>query len=144
MYLFSPFVILIKRQRKLLKKTKWFYWNKWVEKPCRLSQKKKIKIAIALLKIQILAFSNKTHYFWCLCVILFMLRKLFYLLLLISFSGLRAQEFSTHYKTKKIVASKNGIQLDSVSLNSSFFKLENNKGKQIDSSFYKIDFQKMR
>ena len=71
-----------------------------------------------------------------------MLRKLFYLLLLISFSGLRAQEFSTHYKTKKIVASKNGIQLDSVSLNSSFFKLENNKGKQIDSSFYKIDFQK--
>ncbi len=71
-----------------------------------------------------------------------MLRKLFYLLLLISFSGLRAQEFSTHYKTKKIVASKNGIKLDSVSLNSSFFKLENNKGKQIDSSFYKIDFQK--
>ena len=71
-----------------------------------------------------------------------MLRKLFYLLLLISFSGLRAQEFSTHYKNKKIVASKNGIQLDSVSLNSSFFKLENTKGKQIDTSYYKIDFQK--
>ena len=71
-----------------------------------------------------------------------MLRKLFYLLLLISFSGLRAQEFSTHYKIKKIVASKNGVQLDSVSLNSSFFKLENNKGKAIDSSFYKIDYQK--
>ena len=71
-----------------------------------------------------------------------MLRKLFYLLLLVSFSGLRAQEFSTHYKIKKIVASKNGVQLDSVSLNSSFFKLENNKGKAIDSSFYKIDYQK--
>ena len=71
-----------------------------------------------------------------------MLKKLFYLLLLISFSGLRAQEFSTHYKTKKIVASKNGIQLDSVSLNSSFFKLENDKGKPIDTSYYKIDFKK--
>jgi hypothetical protein len=71
-----------------------------------------------------------------------MLRKLFYLLLLISFSGLSAQELSTHYKIKKIVASKNSVQLDSVSLNSSFFKLENSKGKTIDSSFYKIDFQK--
>jgi hypothetical protein len=71
-----------------------------------------------------------------------MLRKLFCLLLLISFSGLRAQQFSTHYKIKKIVASKNGVQLDSLSLNSSFFKLENAKGKRIDSSYYKIDFQK--
>lgn len=71
-----------------------------------------------------------------------MLRKFFYLLLLISFSGLSAQELSTHYKIKKIVASKNSVQLDSVSLNSSFFKLENSKGKTIDSSFYKIDFQK--
>ena len=71
-----------------------------------------------------------------------MLKKLFYLLILISFSGLRAQEFSTHYKTKKIVALKNGILLDSVSLNSSFFKLETRKGKSIDTSFYTIDFQK--
>ena len=71
-----------------------------------------------------------------------MLKKLFYLLILISFSGLRAQEFSTHYKTKKIVASKNGILLDSVSLNSSFFKLETRKGKPLDTSFYTIDFQK--
>ena len=71
-----------------------------------------------------------------------MLRKLLYLLLLISFSGLRAQEFSTYFKTKKVVATKNGVLLDSVSINSSFFKLENNKGKQIDTSFYKIDFQK--
>lgn len=71
-----------------------------------------------------------------------MLNKLFYLLLLISFSGLTAQEFSAQQKIKKIVASKNGIQLDSVSLNSSFFKLENAKGKSIDTSYYKIDFQK--
>ena len=71
-----------------------------------------------------------------------MLKKLFYFLLLISFSGLSAQEFSTHYKTKKIVASKNGILLDSVSLNSSFFKLENDKGKPIDTSYYKVDFKK--
>jgi hypothetical protein len=71
-----------------------------------------------------------------------MLKKLFYLLLLNSFTGLRAQEFSTQHKIKKIIASKNGVQLDSVSLNSSFFKLENNKGKSIDTSFYKIDFQK--
>jgi hypothetical protein len=71
-----------------------------------------------------------------------MLRKIFYLLLLISFSGLKAQEFSTQYKTKKIVATKNGVQLDSVHLNASFFKLENKQGKPIDTSYYKIDFQK--
>jgi hypothetical protein len=70
-----------------------------------------------------------------------MLRKLFYFLLLLCCSGLSAQEFSTHYKIKKIVASKNGVQLDSVSLNSSYFKLENNNGKSIDTSFYKINFQ---
>lgn len=71
-----------------------------------------------------------------------MLKKLLYLLLFISFSGLRAQEFSTHYKIKKIIPSKNGVKLDSVSINSSFFKLENKEGKPIDSTLYKIDFQR--
>lgn len=71
-----------------------------------------------------------------------MLKKVSFFILLIWFSGLSAQEFSTHYKTKKIIASKSGVQLDSVSLNSSFFKIETIQGKPIDTSLYKIDFQK--
>ncbi|CAN1560819.1 hypothetical protein MCEGE10_02632 [Flavobacteriaceae bacterium] len=71
-----------------------------------------------------------------------MLRKLLYLIVLLSISGLQAQELATPYKNKKIIASQNPIQIDSVSLNSSFFKLENKKGEPIETSFYKMDFQK--
>ena len=56
--------------------------------------------------------------------------------------GLHAQEISTPYKTKKIVATRDTIQIDSVSVNSSFFKLLDAQSKPIDSSYYKMDFQK--
>ena len=71
-----------------------------------------------------------------------MLKKLFYLIILFSISGLQAQELATQYKNKKIIVSQKLVQIDSVSLNSSFFKLENKKGEPIDTSFYKMDFQK--
>ena len=71
-----------------------------------------------------------------------MLRKLFYVLVLLSISGLQAQELATPYKNKEIIASQKPVQIDSVSLNSGFFKVENKKGEPIDTSFYKMDFQK--
>ena len=71
-----------------------------------------------------------------------MLKKLFYLIVFLSISGLQAQELATKYKNKKIIATQKPVQIDSVSLNSSFFKLENKKGEPIDTSFYKMDFQK--
>jgi hypothetical protein len=44
------------------------------------------------------------------------------------------------YKTKKIAISKDTIEIEKVSINPSFFKLETKNGKPIDSTFYKIDF----
>ena len=59
-----------------------------------------------------------------------------------AFSGLFAQEIATPYQSKKIVVSRDTIQIDSVSINESFFKLLNKKQEPIDTTFYKIDFQK--
>jgi hypothetical protein len=73
-----------------------------------------------------------------------MWRKLFFILLIGSFSGLRAQEIKTPYKNQKIIASRDTIQIDSVSINASFFKLLDKNGIPIDTSFYKIDFQKSK
>ena len=53
-----------------------------------------------------------------------------------------AQEIKTPYKSKKIVASQDSIQIDSVSINASFFKLLDTKGETIDTSFYKVNFSK--
>jgi len=70
-----------------------------------------------------------------------MLKKFFFYLLL-SCCGLQAQQIETPYKTKKIIASRDTIRIDSVSVNSSFFKLLNANAEPIDSTFYHIDFQK--
>ena len=66
---------------------------------------------------------------------------LFKFLLLFSLNSL-AQEIKTPYKSKKIVASQDSIQIDSVSINASFFKLLDTKGETIDTSFYKVNFSK--
>lgn len=71
-----------------------------------------------------------------------MLRKLLYLFFLMALSGLQAQELAMPYKSKKIIPSIAPIQIDSVSINASFFRLQNNKGEPIDTSFYKVNFQK--
>lgn len=71
-----------------------------------------------------------------------MLKKLLFLFVLICYSGLWAQETDSSYKTKKVIATRDTIHLENVSINSGFFQLLNSRNEPIDSAFYKIDFQK--
>lgn len=71
-----------------------------------------------------------------------MLKKVLFLAVMTYFSGLQAQETNSSYKTKKIIVSHDTIHLENESLNSSFFKLLDANDKPIDSTFYKINFQK--
>lgn len=71
-----------------------------------------------------------------------MLKKLFFWVVIGCFSGLQAQEITTSYKTKKILATRDTIRIDSVGVNSAFFKLLDAKSEPIDTSFYKMNFQK--
>jgi len=71
-----------------------------------------------------------------------MLKKLLILLILICCSGLQAQETDLLYKTKKVKITRDTIHLENVSINSGFFQLLNSRKEPIDSTFYKIDFQK--
>ncbi|WKL46277.1 hypothetical protein Q1W71_15080 [Flavobacterium pectinovorum] len=71
-----------------------------------------------------------------------MLKKLLFFTVLIWFSGLRAQETESSYQTKKVNVTRDTIHLEKFSINSSFFELLNTKNEPIDSTFYKIDFQK--
>ena len=63
-------------------------------------------------------------------------------MLLLGFSGLRAQEIQSLYKSKKTIASRDTIRIDSVSINPTFFKILDKNAQVIDTSFYKINFQK--
>ncbi|MEZ4877012.1 MAG: hypothetical protein R2805_05610 [Flavobacterium sp.] len=67
-------------------------------------------------------------------------KRIFHWFLLISCFQLSAQEINSLYKTKKIAFSKDTIEIEKVSINPSFFKLETKNGKPIDTLFYKIDF----
>ncbi|WP_447635289.1 hypothetical protein [Flavobacterium microcysteis] len=71
-----------------------------------------------------------------------MLKKLLFLVLIGFVSGLSAQEVKTPYKNRKIMASNDTIRIDSVSISSSFFKLQDKLGNDIDTTYYKVDFQK--
>ncbi len=71
-----------------------------------------------------------------------MFKKLIFLIVFFGFSGLYAQEIKTPYKSKKILVSRDSIQIDSTSINASFFKLLDAKGETIDTSFYKVNFSK--
>ena len=71
-----------------------------------------------------------------------MFKKLLVTLAICFFSGVQAQEIDTPYKNKKVVASRDTILIDSVSINPSFFKLTDRDGVAIDTSFYKINFEK--
>lgn len=71
-----------------------------------------------------------------------MLKKLFLLLVLLGFSGLSAQEIKSLYQNKKIAVSSDTIVIEKVSISPSFFKLQSAEGKEIDTSFYKIDYKK--
>lgn len=71
-----------------------------------------------------------------------MLKKLLLLVLIGFASAVSAQEISSPYKTKKIAVSPDPIQIDSVSINKVFFKLLDANGNAVDTTFYKVDFQK--
>lgn len=71
-----------------------------------------------------------------------MLKKLLFWLVIGCFSGLQAQETNSLYKTKKLFASRDTIHLESEGLNSNFFNVLDANGKSIDTSFYKVNFQK--
>lgn len=64
------------------------------------------------------------------------------LALLFCVSALYGQEITTPYKNRKIVATQDTIVIDSVSINKVFFKLQDREGKEIDTSFYKVNFRK--
>ena len=57
-------------------------------------------------------------------------------------SGLYSQETDSSYKTKKVIATRDTIHLENVSINSGFFELINSRNEPIDSTFYTINFQK--
>lgn len=71
-----------------------------------------------------------------------MLKKLLFCLAIGFLSGVNAQEINSPYKMRKILPSRDTIKLDSVSINPSFFKLMDQAGIAVDTSFYKINFQK--
>lgn len=64
------------------------------------------------------------------------------LVLLFCVSALYGQEITTPYKNKKITATQDTIVIDSVSINKVFFKLQDRQGKDIDTTYYKVDFKK--
>ena len=71
-----------------------------------------------------------------------MMKKWFLWVSLFLFSGVFAQEIETLYKSKIITTSKDTVFLEKVSINPAFFKILDKKGATIDSTFYKIDYQK--
>lgn len=56
-------------------------------------------------------------------------------------SGIWAQETQTPYKSKKIIASKDTITLEKVSINKAFFKILDKNGVAIDTLAYDINFK---
>ena len=71
-----------------------------------------------------------------------MLKKFFLLLIFLGLPKLSAQEIKTLYNSKKVAVSNDTIAIEKVSISPSFFKLQTIEGKEIDTSFYKIDFKK--
>lgn len=70
-----------------------------------------------------------------------MIKEFFIVLVFVSF-GLSAQNVETPYKSKKIIATRDTISIDSTSVNASFFKVVDANNKVIDSTFYLMNFQK--
>ncbi len=63
-------------------------------------------------------------------------------MVLILFSKLQAQETNSLFKNTKIRINQDTIHLENSSINSRFFKVLDANDQQIDTVFYKIDFQK--
>ncbi len=71
-----------------------------------------------------------------------MFEKIFFVFIFIYFSGLFAQETNTKFSVKKTIATKDTIQIEKFSLNSNYLRILDRQNQVIDSSFYKINFQK--
>ncbi|PVX45504.1 hypothetical protein C8C85_1301 [Flavobacterium sp. 103] len=71
-----------------------------------------------------------------------MLKKVLFWVVIFYFSGLQAQEIDSTYTTKKIAFTTDTIHLESVSINSSYFKVLDAKNQVIDSTLYQINFPK--
>jgi hypothetical protein len=71
-----------------------------------------------------------------------MLKKVLLLVVILFFSGINAQERVSLYQTKKISSQKDSIQIELENLNSSYFEILDSNQKIIDSSFYKVNFEK--
>ena len=71
-----------------------------------------------------------------------MLKKILFCIVISFFSGLQAQEISTSYKTKKIVASRDTIQLEKTSINATFFKILDAQNNPIDTIYYRVFYPK--
>ena len=71
-----------------------------------------------------------------------MIQRLFFLLVMFGLSGMYAQEITSPYHSKKIIVDRDSITIDSVSINTSFFKVLNSNQEPIDTSLYKIDYTK--
>ncbi|KAF2515822.1 hypothetical protein E0W68_12790 [Flavobacterium salilacus subsp. salilacus] len=71
-----------------------------------------------------------------------MLKNGLLLVLLCCTFALYGQEITTPYKNRKITTERDTIQIDSVSINKVFFKLQDKMGNDIDTSYYDIDFRK--
>ncbi len=71
-----------------------------------------------------------------------MLKKVLLFWVIVCFSGAYAQENKSAYATKKIAFSNDTTSLEKVSINPSFFQVINKNKVVVDSSFYKINFQK--
>lgn len=75
-------------------------------------------------------------------VIVFMFQCRFLIPLFLIVSGLFAQETLSPYQIKKVTIDRDSIQIDSVSINESFFKILDPKQNPIDTTFYKVNFLK--
>ncbi|MES2748053.1 MAG: hypothetical protein V4648_06725 [Bacteroidota bacterium] len=71
-----------------------------------------------------------------------MLKKYFLWILIFGFSSVFAQEIKPTYANKKIAFSKDTIAVENKSINKNFFKIFDKSGNEIDSTFYRVNFQK--
>ncbi|QYJ68733.1 hypothetical protein [Flavobacterium litorale] len=71
-----------------------------------------------------------------------MLKNGFLLVFVCFAAALYGQEITTPYKNRKITTERDTIQIDSVSINKVFFKLQDKAGNAIDTSYYDVDFRK--
>ena len=64
-----------------------------------------------------------------------MLKKLLFWVAIGLISGVNAQEITTSYQNKKVVANLETIRIDSIGLNPSYFKVIDKLGNEIGTEF---------